>query len=675
MDKLKQAKKMIFEAIEKPVAVLAFIFSFTLIIYAHTFTNGFVSMDDYLFVTENPYIEGFTIDNLKHNFSHPTGGHFQPITQLTYMIDHLIGGLNPFIYHLTSLLIHLLNIALVYFLIIRLFKNKTTGFIVAFLFAIHPLSVETVCWTATRNGLVFTSFYLLALIMYVKYLKESFGIKYLLISFLLACISILSKSAGITIPFTLILVDLLYERKVTVRSIVEKLPFLALSVFGGLGAIWAARELGSMNINPLSFNLLDRFFIINSSFLLYILKIVFPIGLKNMYFLPGKTDSLLPFFFYISPVINIFLFVLAFLKRKSIKDAVFGFLFYLLTISIFLQFVQIGGTFASERYAYLPNIGIFIVVAIIFRTINEAQENANLQFSKILITLVIAGMSIFFAIQTWNRVKVWEDGETLFTDYIEKEPNYEYGYWARSGYYLRAGNFDAARKDIEKAVSISPFDVRCRYQHGFIRNLFMEYDSAIVDFNIAIAGDSLYAKAYKSRAYSRLKTGQYEQCIEDYEKALALDSELRDANCFFMRGNAKLQIGKYESAISDFDTAIELKYDTIYQIYYNRGNAKKNLNLFQEAIIDYSQAIANHSDYFEAYNNRGICSYYIKDYNAAISDFSKAIMLANEYADAYNNRGNAYYFIEDLENACNDWQQAYNLGYFKALTRINKYCN
>ncbi|MBI4646256.1 MAG: tetratricopeptide repeat protein [Bacteroidia bacterium] len=659
---------------KKPFFFLPGILLITTLIYFQTLFNDFVSMDDYLFVTENPYIRGFNFENILYNFSHPTGGHFQPITQLTYMLDYLLGGYEPFMYHLSSFIYHLINIILVFYLTRLIFKRNDISFLVAFIFAIHPLNTATVCWTATRNGIIFLFFYLLSLSHYNNYLTKGYKRKHILFTFLFFIFAVLSKSAAISLPLLMFLFDYYYKRKISIRLLAEKIPFLMISVLGGLGAIWAAKELGSFHLSKAPITIADKFFIINTSFLFYIYKTIAPIQLVNMHFLPTKVNGYLPFEFYIAPVINLIIFINLFLIKIRKREFIFGFGFYVITIVLFLQLIQVGGTFTSERYAYLPNLGLFMLLGLIYIRLKESSPDFTFPVNTIF-NLALLFLSFFYMYQTWNRVKIWKNGECLFTDYINKEPGFEYGYWAGSCFYLHAGRYDESEKDINKAVELSPYDSRCRYQRGILKSILTKYESAIKDFNVAIGADSTYAKAYSARAYAELMLGKYNECINDYQKALKIDEGTRPAECYFFLGTAKINISDFMGAVEAFDKAIALKYDTLEQVYYNRGNANKNQKKYEEAIKDYTQAIAHNEAYKEAFNNRGICHYQLKRYNLAIADFTKAIEIDNEFADACNNRGNSYYFINDLSRACQDWEAAYNKGYFKALTHIKKYCN
>ncbi len=313
------------------------------------------------------------------------------------------------------------------------------------------------------------------------------------------------------------------------------------------------------------------------------------------------------------------------------KDIIFGNLFYLFTIFLVLQIIPVGGAITAERYSYIPYIGLVFAIGKIclaildFRfTIYDFKLNKKSITLKPVFISVLIVTALIFSITTYSRNKVWKNGVTLFTDVIEKYPEYA------EAYLNRANAFSDLHKNNE----------------------------AINDYSMALQLSPDYAEAYNYRGLEYYALKKYELALSDYNMAIKFRPDYADA--FKNRGIALFFLQKFDVAVKDFNMLIKLKPENP-EAFYNRGFAFINLQNFYDAIRDFDMAVKLKPAYAEAYNNRGIAYFSIRKPDSAIDDFSFVIRLKPGYADAFINRGIALANIKKYVEAVYDWETAIKL--------------
>jgi len=298
--------------------LLILILFVTIVVFFPSLQGSFTNWDDPEYVLDNEAIKGLSISNIKIVFTSVFQGNYQPIAMMTYMIEHSLFELDPFIYHLTNLIFHLLNTWLVFYLIRLLTKNTVISFITAILFGINALQVESVAWISERKNVVYAFFYLAALINYILYVttKNKFQRKYLFYSLGLFVLSLLSKGQAVTLPITFFAVDFLLKRKFNRKLILEKVPFLILSIIIGITAINVQNTFGVIKDEGLDHSFIERFLFASYSIITYVYKLIAPVHLSNFYPYPEKIDGAYPIIFYIAPLLVL---IICFAIFRTIK--------------------------------------------------------------------------------------------------------------------------------------------------------------------------------------------------------------------------------------------------------------------------------------------------------------------------------------------------------------------
>ena len=556
--------------------------------------------------------------------------HYLPLTMLTYMAEYQFFQLNPAIYHSTNLLFHIINCLLVFTLIYCLSGKYLTSFLVAMLFAIHPLRVESVVWVAERKDVLSSFFTFLSLLSYIWYINKGARKFYYLcgLSFLF---SLLSKPMAVSQPFVLLLIFYLKNGRLNKKAIIESIPFFIIASIFAVIALFTQNVFVSID-EKLSLSIFQRICIPFYGISFYLIKSILPFHLCAFYPFPEKSDSFLNFMLIASPFLVISLVVVVYYFRNYSRKLVFGSLFFLVTALPILQIVITGNVMVAERYTYIPMLGIYFIFAVFLSLLITNKWSQNKTAKNILIAIISIILLIFCSI-TYERCNVWKNSLSLWNDVLKKYP---------------------------VAAAFNSRGVAFGHQG--------EYDRAIEDFNQALQINPTFALAYNNRGLAYNAKGDPDRAIEDFSQAIKLNP--RNFDTYYNRGLTYNAKGDFDHAIEDFSQAIKTNPMNA-QIYNYRGLVYKAKGDGNRAIEDYSEAIRINPHYAIAYINRGIAYCKKADYNIAIEDFTKAINLSPNILQGYFNRGLAYKAIGDLNRALDDIKIACSLGLEPACKMIS----
>jgi tetratricopeptide (TPR) repeat protein len=494
----------------------------TVPLYYSSLFFDFVGWDDPYYVTNNPLIQSLAWPNIKRIFTSFIMGNYQPLTVFTLALDFKRGGLNPFVFHQTNVLLHTINVILVFILINRLFKNVANGFWVALLFTIHPLRVESVAWVTERKDVLFLLFYLLALICYVGGLESPYKNKKRTLLFFI--LSLLSKPTAVSFPAVLVLIDYLKGKDLG-DSIKRKIPLFILSASFCLLAIRASLQLNDYaddNPTPNIFSTLDSFYLGCQAILLYWQKWLWPSGLSSYYPFPPKINKLLPFYYYVSPVVVSILIWLASRLFENKRLFIFGMSFFGVTIFFNLPFFGVGHAIIADRFSYLPFIGLNILLV-------EAVQNFFKLMKQNFISSVLSKSFIGFTIvmlmaQTFFYCLTWRNSESLWTNAIHLNPEHSLPYYNRAEYYVSTRQWDKAIKDYDKILNLRPNEFVTYNNRGNMHLLKGEDKEALRDYNTSLSLNPEFLKSHLNRAELYRVNGQYAAALNDIEFVLQKDS-------------------------------------------------------------------------------------------------------------------------------------------------------
>ena len=570
---------------------IGFIVIFAFILYYPTIQYGLTNWDDPHGIKENLIIRSLSFGNLQHIFTEPYFNNYNPILYLSYAIEYHFVGLNPSIIHASNVLLFLLNIVLVYRFIHLLSGKKEVAIVASILFAVHPTRVEPVTWAITRSYLLYLTFFLLALIQYMKYLKEVGSRKseirisnrnyYLsILFFVLSCIS---KSSAISLSLILIFIDYLFERKIDRNSILDKIPFFVISIFFGIVAILVVKADNTTDL----YSLIERVQFGGYAILFYFNKFFFPVHLSAFYPYSYASGSL-PFYWWIFPILVILLSGIILYTGKFTRKIIFGLGFFFSSILLMLQFFAVGNCFAADRYIYVPFLGLFYLAGEGYYFIK--QRVASFKGGHLLLNGTLGVIILLLSYVTHERIKIWKNSITLWTDVIENYPGKH-----QLPYYNRGC---AARdmKDNEQAIN--------------------DYTSSI--------GIQPTTEAFNNRGSLKSTLNDNEGAIQDFDKAIEIKPF---ADAYANRSLSFSVEENFPQALKDINLAIQL--DKRYDFIYGRGLVYYFSKSIKAAAEDFAQVIKLAPDNASAYYFLGNCEFLLKDMDAACNYWNNAKLLGN----------------------------------------------
>lgn len=683
----------------------------TFFLYFPTYEAKFLSWDDTKYITENSIITNISPENIIKIFSSTYFSNYHPITSISFALDYYYFNTNAGYYHLINIIIHIINGLLVFFFINKLFKVPGISLLSAVLFLVHPMHSESVAWISERKDLIYSMFFLCSMITYIFYLEKKKR-KFIYLSFISFIFSLLSKSMATTLPLVLIMIDYIfynnknatkrgfsslqsddegtndykqsriYERIIgTLRrkQILIKIPFFMVSLVFGIIAYIAAKE--SLEIKQINTTLIfNNFFIICNSIIKYLIYAVYPYKLSAYHPLPYLKNGFLPLIYYLSPlaILGLIFIVLKYLRNRKI--IIFGLMLFIITISVALKIIPFGKTFFSERYTYIPYLGLFLIMSnciykfISFISVNKSPQLLGKGQQKLIVNLVYFFFIIYLTVlsfSTFKRSKVWKDNISLYSDIISKYPECSMAYNNRGNEYINTGNLKNAESDLNKAIQYDKKMYEAYCNLGNIKFFLGKHKEALSFYNQSISINSTYSDAYNNRGNIYLLNNNYKEAIEDYSKAIKIKPDYIKA--YLNRSISYLKLKQYKFAKMDIDRAIKLNSGDYY-LYYIRALIFDETKEYNKAIKDYSTVVKLNPEFYLAYFNRGNSLYKSGNFFDAIENYNKVILFDSNFSDAYINRANSRIALHDTVNACRDLIEAIKLENHKAKALIAKYC-
>ena len=560
--------------------ILAGILFLCLLVYLPTFNNGFTNWDDQKQVLQNLDIQALNISNTTKIFSSFYVGMYQPVTTQAYAIIYSIFGSSATAFHSFSLLIHLLNIILVFVLIRNFCRKDDIALISAALFALSPLQVESVAWVSALSNLLYTAFYLAALIAYLKYIRQH-RMSYFFYALTFFIFSLLSKPSAVTFPVLILFIDLYFRRRLNLGLVLEKLPFFLLSLIIGIVIIYARQEAGHIIDISERFGWGSRMLLISYALAFYVARLFVPGGLSAFH--PYPVDGLPPEY-YIAPIVPLMLLFLVFRLRGELRrQVIVGLMFFLITIAVMMEIIPVGVQVVKERYVYLPSAGIYYIFTVLMMYFVSGRK-----YSRVITYSILFLLFVSFSVLSFSRAGIWHDSFSLWDDVLEQYPE-------ASSALINRGN---AWQDEE------------------------EYNRALADYNLAIRWEPYAADAFLNRGLTYYRMNNNAMAIIDFDQAIALG--IRDAETFNNRGLLKASSEDISGALADFKMAAEIDPDFI-DAWINAGLMQANLTHYNEAFNDFSTAIKKDPFSARAYYWRGMVQLSMQRIEGGCRDMKSAV--------------------------------------------------
>lgn len=567
----------------------------TLVLYNPVNRHPFVNYDDDRYVTENPHVrQGLTLGTIAWALTSTEQANWHPLTWISHALDCSLYGLNPTGQHFTSVLLYAVNVALLFLLVTWATGRLGPSLFVAALFAIHPINVESVAWVAERKNVLCTTFFLLTLWAYGWYAQRPNWKRYLAVAALFIG-GLASKPMVITLPFVLLLLDYWPLGRVqdageegtkakgslSWRSLaIEKSPLLALSAASAAITMEAQKSGGAMRSTE-QFPFAVRFANAVYAYAMYLWKTIWPVRLAPLYPHPG--NSLRGWQVALAAVVLMVITIIV-IKLRSSRYLLLGWLWYLGTLVPVLGLVQVGDAAMADRYAYIPLIGIFVMIAF---GVADYAERHNLD-RWAFITGSVALLALAF--MTHHQIAYWESSETLWSHTLDVTRNNFIAEDNLGGALIMEGREEEAYPHFVAAARINPRDPMSRSNLGTYLQTHHRTQEAIAQYETAVSLTSdagLLAQAYANLGASYRALGNDESARKNFEQSLRLNPN--QFNAWLGLGALAEQQGKIDEAIGDFSHSIEARPTA--QGYFDLGRAFAQAGRRLQAIEAYQQAL------------------------------------------------------------------------------------
>lgn len=506
--------------------------------FAPVCKNDFIRLyDDGKYVTDNPHIkDGINLKTIRWVFSTPHYFMWHPLTTLSYVLEYQLFGLTPFWYHLTNLVLHAASALLLFWVLQRMTGAVWPSAFVAAVFALHPIQVESVAWIAERKNVLNGFFWLLTIAFYVRYVQCPGIGRYAIVLFVFG-LSAMTKPTVVTLPFALLLLDYwplrrfgwVYKRnrqdmsqhKLAAacqpvsspqRLIIEKIPLFIISILLSI-VTYLAQQSGNVIQQEQRFPLYARLLNAIVSYIRYVGHLIYPIGFAVFYPHPGRN---IPVW---QPTVSFLLLaivtvaVLRQIRRRPYLAA--GWFWYVGTLVPVIGLVQAGGQATADRYAYIPLIGISIMIA---WAAGEVLE----KWGRLKIWAVILAGLLFFALLTVTRTQVgyWQNDETLFSHAVKVTQNNHLAHYNLAKVMEGKGEYGQAIENYKIVVEIHPDDYEAYNNMGAMFLKQGQFDQAVISYEKSLKIKPDYLIAMYNAGIVTLKQGKYDETIKYFHKAL-----------------------------------------------------------------------------------------------------------------------------------------------------------
>ncbi len=533
-----------------PAAVLV---TAVLVIYGSSLNNKFVSWDDTGLIYNNPVIRGLNAANVKQAFSMYDPELYIPLTFVSWQFDYMAGGLQPFMYHFGNMVLHALCALLTLLFVRKVTGKPWLGWMAGLLFAVHPLHVEAVAWASARKDVLSAFFALASMTAYAHYAGSGRrGIWWLYgASVALFALALMAKVSVVMVPVLLVALDWMRRRPMSKAAIADKVPYVTLSVVFGIVALFGKKQILAET------GTWEKILMAGKSTVFYLQKLLVPIDLTVIY--PYvKPITLSSPDFWVPAALSLGLVALTVWLALRWREAAFCLAFFLLNIiPSFTNFAKDGELYvASDRYAYIASIGIFVLAGLLLERLamRAGGGRSTDRFAGIAATsfaAVAMGFGLLAAVQT----TIWRDSETLFRDVIRKQPDSIAAHLNLAIILRETGRLEEALAETHAALAIHPrMEVYTNFANVY--KLQGRTELAAEQYRIAAASYPEKPEPHMGLGIIAQEQGRYDEAIAAYRKAIGLEPKFTAA--YVNLASTYEHLGRYDEAEAELKKALDI---------------------------------------------------------------------------------------------------------------------
>lgn len=643
----------------------------TLAIYGPVVGHDFTTYDDPLYVTENPRVQqGLTAQTVAWAFTTTRGGNWHPLTWLSHALDWQLYGAWPGGHHLTSLLLHLANTVLLFALLRRMTGALWSSAVVAALFAWHPLHVESVAWVAERKDVLSTLFGLLAIRACAAYAQARRPSRYRL-ALLFSGLSLLAKPMLVTLPFVLLLLDYWPLKRsprwqrageapatenpprplTWTRLALEKWPFFILAGASSLVTFLVQKSGGAVaafEVMPLT----DRLANALTSYVSYLRKMIWPNDLAVFYPLPdswpaGQVAAAALLLLIVTAIVVV--------RRQRQPYLFVGWFWFLGTLVPVIGFVQVGLQSMADRYTYIPQTGIFILLVWGVAEMAERWPPGLRAALKVATALALAGCLTLTAF----HVRRWQNAETLFTHALAVSSDRFAAHSNLARALGKLGRIEEAAAHFQAALQLQPDAPLPLYNLGLIAVRRGDLQSAMEHYQAALRTRPDYAPARFELANILANQGKLEEAVNQYRECLCTERGV--AQIHLNLGIVLAKLGALGDAANQFKAALRLEPDAA-ETHDQLGTVLQKLMQTESAVWHYSQAVRLKPELIHARLQLGLLLAQQASFEQAKEHFTAVLRLDPTNSVAHYNLGAVFAAQGQPDKAAEE---------FAEVTRLN----
>lgn len=665
--------------------ILVFVIGAVSCSFLSSLKADFLRWDDHTHLYENETVLSLDQENIKKIFLQKVHHTYIPLTILSFAVEYHFFQDNPFIYHLDNLILHLLVTILVYFLAMRMGLRMLGAALASLLFGLHPMHVESVAWITERKDVLYSLFYMVALLCYERrifYLrqqnKSSFHTKfYYSLTHLFGLLSILAKPMALSLPVILLLFDWFKSRKMDKTIFLEKVV-----LFGMIGAV---AFLTYMEHSRVPFTEIDQAVIVSSwSFLFYLRQFMLPLIMVPIVRLPLPLSFTNPEYLFSVIVAGVVLCGV-FRMRKS-RWIRFAFLYFLLSIFFLIRFDAAKDTnIVADRFMYLPSLGVCFLFGYTIQKIFEWFK--NVRYTVVFKTIGSILIFVFFVkmgLTTYKQVHVWQNDVALWRHQLIHYPNEPIALNGLAAALRKYDDFKKAEEEFRKIVKLKSEGYDLRFSEETQKNINkVNFLISLLERARLVAPDYVDIPYKLGSLYQDL--GLYMNALEMYRQALAIDPFYKKV--YYRLGLMYVSLKQEDKAYLAFNQYISLppilekEFVSVIDVYselysFDSDNVALRSAIYQ-ALDNYVKFINKNSPSADSYYNLGLIYSRINDLPRAKSTFEKVLAINPKHIKTLYALGSIYQDAKNWNEALDLFTQVirYDPGNSDALVKIGNIYN
>ena len=595
---------------KNPGIIILFLFTFTVWLFAPVMSFEFVNWDDPEHILNNPMIRSLNPEGVRTVFSSTVIGTYIPVTMLSFMVEYHLFGENPFVFHLTNIILHALVTVLVFCLGRQMGAGVLASGVAAFIFGVHPQHVESVAWITERKDVLYAVFYVLALVFYIRYARGG-RTAYFRAAVLCGFLSLLAKPMALSLPFVFGIYDWWTRRRVSWLPVMEKV--LLCAVF--LPVVWITfRAQARVPETAPGEGALLWFYTVT----FYIKKFFAPFFLTPIYPVP-RPVSILTFDYALSLVLFAGLLFIVWKNRHN-RWLLFAALYYVVSIFFLLKNDTVVKCIVTDRFMYLPSLGICLFLGV---WIEALWAKSGLPQRRALAAGLFLVL-VLLAVKNRQQQPVWRSSMALWNYVIRHNSGSAVAFNNRGALHGQRGDDVRALNDLNQALRLRPDYREAFNNRAIVLSRSGRRDLALADYTASIRLYPDYAETYHNRGVLFFRDKQFGRAKADLTRALQLNPLYDKA--YNSRGLVYDALGEDALALDDFNRAIQLN-PRWAEVYFNRGSFFVKRSQFAAANKDFDRALDIDPSYSQAYLNKSVSCFGQDDYPQALALARKAKQL------------------------------------------------